>query len=342
LRKSEERFRELAENIPEAFWVTSPDFNRMIYISPAYETIWGRTSKSLYENPRSWIDNIHPDDRDRVTTTLEDHIQGKADFEEEYRIIRPDGTERWIIDHAYSIKGKSGLTDHIIGVAKDITERKRAEEQIKSSLKEKEVLLREIHHRVKNNMQIMASLLRLQSEGIKDKHLLDLFNESQNRIKSMALIHEDLYQSKDFARIDFEQYTRTLTGRLISSYGVDPNRIIASVNIDNVFLDVDKAIPCGLILNELFTNSLKYAFPVDKFGANLKDKKGEIRIDCHSNSAEHTLVFSDNGVGFPENIDFHKTETLGLDLVKSLTRQLGGTIELNRNNGTEFTITFGV
>jgi two-component sensor histidine kinase len=191
-------------------------------------------------------------------------------------------------------------------------------------------------------MQIMASLLRLQSEGIKDKHLLDLFNESQNRIKSMALIHEDLYQSKDFARIDFEQYTRTLTGRLISSYGVDPNRIIASVNIDNVFLDVDKAIPCGLILNELFTNSLKYAFPVDKFGANLKDKKGEIRIDCHSNSAEHTLVFSDNGVGFPENIDFHKTETLGLDLVKSLTRQLGGTIELNRNNGTEFTITFGV
>jgi two-component sensor histidine kinase len=189
-------------------------------------------------------------------------------------------------------------------------------------------------------MQIMASLLRLQSEGIKDKHLRDLFDESRNRIKSMALIHEDLYSGKDLARIDFGQYTRKLTGRLISAYEVDPNRIITSVNIDNVFLGVDTAIPCGLIINELFTNSLKYAFPVDKFGVNLKDKKEEIRIGCHSNSAEHTLVFSDNGVGLPEDINFQKTETLGLDLVKSLTRQLGGTIKLNRNSGTEFTITF--
>ena len=220
----------------------------------------------------------------------------------------------------------------------DITERKRAEEQINASLKEKEVLLKEIHHRVKNNMQIMASLLRLQSEGIKDKHLLDLFNESHNRIKSMALIHEDLYSGKDLARIDFDQYTRKLTGRLIKSLGVDPNRIITNVNIDNVFLGVDTAIPCGLIINELFTNSLKYAFPLDK----LKDKKGGIRIDCHSNSTEHTLVFSDNGVGLPEDIDFHKTDTLGLELVRTLVNQLKGTIELNRNNGTEFKITFRV
>ncbi len=222
----------------------------------------------------------------------------------------------------------------------EVAERKKAEDQIKASLKEKEVLLKEIHHRVKNNMQIMASLLRLQSEGIKDKHLLGLFEESRNRIKSMALIHEDLYSGKDLGRIDFDQYTRKLTGRLMKSFGVDSSRIITSVKIDNVFLGVDTAIPCGLIINELFTNSLKYAFPVDKFGVSLKDKKGEIRIDCHSNSAEHTLVFSDNGVGLPEDIDIQETETMGLDLVRSLTRQLGGTIELNRNDGTEFTIIF--
>ena len=231
-----------------------------------------------------------------------------------------------------------------------LIERMRAEEKIKASLKEKEVLLKEIHHRVKNNMQVMASLLRLQSREIKDKHLLDLFNESQNRIKSMALIHEDLYQGKDLAGIDLNQYTRKLTGRLTMSYGVDPNRIITSVNIDNVFLGVDKAIPCGLILNELFTNSLKYAFPhiitdVEHILEEDDDRersmnKGEIRIDCHYNSDEYTLVFSDNGVGLPEDLDFHKMETLGLDLVRTLVEQLKGTIELNRSGGTEFTITF--
>jgi PAS domain S-box-containing protein len=236
------------------------------------------------------------------------------------------------------IKDLKGTITNFVAVKEDITERKIADERIKASLKEKEVLLKEIHHRVKNNMQIMASLLRLQSEGIKDKHLLDLFNESQNRIKSMALIHEDLYQGKDLARIDFDQYTRKLTGRLMKSFGVDPNRIITSTNIDNVFLGVDTAIPCGLIINELFTNSMKYAFPLDKF----KDKKGQVRIDCHSNNAEYTLVFSDNGVGLPEDIDFHKAETMGLDLIRTLVGQLGGNIELNRNNGTEFTITFTV
>ena len=221
-------------------------------------------------------------------------------------------------------------------MAKEIVMRKKAEEQIKASLQEKEVLLQEIHHRVKNNMQIMASLLRLQSKGVKDKHLLDLVNAYQNRIKSMALIHEDLYRGKDLGRIDLEQYTRTLTDRLTKAYEVAPNRILTSVNIDNVLLGVDTAIPCGLIINELFTNSLKYAFPIDKF----KDKKGEICIECHSNNTEHTLVFSDNGVGLPEDIDIQETKTMGLDMIVSLVKQLKGTIEFNRDNGTEFKISF--
>ena len=221
-------------------------------------------------------------------------------------------------------------------MAEEIVMRKEAEEQIKASLQEKEVLLQEIHHRVKNNMQIMASLLRLQSKGVKDKHLLDLVNAYQNRIKSMALIHEDLYRGKDLGRIDLEQYTRTLTDRLTKAYEVAPNRILTSVNIDNVLLGVDTAIPCGLIINELFTNSLKYAFPIDKF----KDKKGEICIECHSNNTEHTLVFSDNGVGLPEDIDIQETKTMGLDMIVSLVKQLKGTIEFNRDNGTEFKISF--
>ena len=247
-----------------------------------------------------------------------------------------ENLEQRVVERTEEVKGKN------VQLTKEIAERKKAEEQIKASLKEKEVLLKEIHHRVKNNMQIMASLMRLQSEEIEDKHLLGLFNESRNRIQSMALIHDDLYQGKDLGSIDFDQYTRKLTGRLVKSFGVDPNRIIVSVNIDNVFLGVDTAIPCGLIINELFTNSLKYAFPLDKFGVSLKDKKGQIRIDCHSNSPEHTLVFSDNGVGLPEDIDIREAETMGLELVTTLVGQLGGNIELNRNNGTEFTITFRV
>ncbi|MCP5007149.1 MAG: hypothetical protein GY941_24885 [Planctomycetes bacterium] len=251
-----------------------------------------------------------------------------------------DGNELWFHSTLVPVNDDEGRIDYIIIVSNDITERKRSEDQIKASLKEKEVLVQEIHHRVRNNMQLMASMLRLQSEEIKDKSLLELFNESLNRIKSMALIHEDLYSDQDLAMIDLGQYAQQLTVRLISSYGVDPDKIITSVNMYNVFLGVDKAIPCGLILNELFTNSLKYAFPVNKFGVNLKDQKGEIRIDGCLNGNEYTLVFSDNGLGMPEDIDLQKPKKLGLDLVKSLTRQLGGTIELNRNNGTEFKIIF--
>lgn len=148
IQKSEERFRELAENIPSVFWVATPDFNRITYASPAYEIVWGRTCKSLYEHPKSWRDSIHPDDRDRVTAALEDHIQDKAVFEEEYRIVRPDGSTHWIRDRAFSIKTGPGTTDHIIGIAEDITERKNTEERLKETtveLKDKNENLERFH-----------------------------------------------------------------------------------------------------------------------------------------------------------------------------------------------------
>lgn len=356
LRKSEEGFRELAENIPEAFWVTSPDFKRIIYLSPAYETIWGHTCKSLYEHPDSWIDNVHSDDRDRVAAALENHTQGKADFTEEYRIIRPDGSERWIVDCAYSIKGKSGLIDHIIGVAKDITERKKAEEQIKASLREKEVLLKEIHHRVKNNMQIVSSLLNLQSESVDDESTRQIFKKSQNRVKSMALVHEKLYQTEDLSSIDFGEYTRSLTARLLHSFGDNTNGIQLVIDIDEVFLDVNKAIPCGLIINEIVSNSFKHAFPDSTTGAdkNKFEGNGVIKVSMRKNADPVSrtsadvdtgiieLVVGDNGIGLHEGLDFRKTKTLGMELVITLVDQLDGSIEYVNNGGTEFKITFRV
>jgi two-component sensor histidine kinase len=216
----------------------------------------------------------------------------------------------------------------------EIAERKRVEEQIKASLEEKEVLLKEIHHRVKNNLQVISSLLYLQSKSIKDKAALQMFQESQNRVRSMAFIHERLYQSQDLARVDFAEYVRSLTNYLFRSYGVSMDVIQLKINIDNVPLSIDTAIPCGLIVNELVSNSLKYAFP--------DGKGGEIRIELGSDGDNRfALMVSDDGVGLPEDVDFRKTESLGLQLVNNLSvAQLEGAIDLDRSGGTTFRITF--
>jgi len=216
---------------------------------------------------------------------------------------------------------------------REITERKRAEEQIKASLKEKEVLLKEIHHRVKNNLQAISSLLYLQSKNIVDERTLEMFQDGRNRVRSMALVHERLYQSGDLARVDFAEYTQSLANSLFRSYGVNSNIIKLKINVDGVFLGIDTAIPCGLIINELVSNSLKHAFP--------NGREGEIRIElCSDNDGQFTLMVSDNGVGFPENLDFRNTKSLGLQLVNTLVAQLEGTVELDRSGETAFRITF--
>lgn len=218
-------------------------------------------------------------------------------------------------------------------VLRDITERKRTEEQVKTSLREKEVLLREIHHRVKNNLQIISSLLSLQSSRIKDEKYVEMFKESQNRIKTMALIHEKLYQSQDIADIDFEKYVRSLVNGLIYSYGVDTEVITVEMEVEDIPLGIDAVIPCGLIINELVSNALKYAFP--------PGRKGTVKIVLHSLSDKIQLVVSDDGVGIPEEVDFRTTESLGLRLVTILAEdQLGGKISLDRSNGTAFSIIF--
>ena len=216
---------------------------------------------------------------------------------------------------------------------REIDERKRVEERIKASLREKEILLKEIHHRVKNNLQIISSLLNLQSEYIKDKQALVVFKESQNRVRSMALIHERLYQSEDLSRIEFGEYLRNLANHLFRSYGVNSNTIELKIRVDDASLGIDAAIPCGLIMNELISNSLKYAFS--------ERKEGEICIDFGSdNDGTFILTVSDNGVGFPEDLDFRSTGSLGLQLVRMLTEQFNGTIELDRSSGTKFKIKF--
>jgi two-component sensor histidine kinase len=210
--------------------------------------------------------------------------------------------------------------------------RKHAEDQIIASLKEKEVLLKEIHHRVKNNMQIISSLLKIQETKLKDQSIIKAFQESQNRIRSMAMIHEKLYKSEDLARIDIGKYIKSLATDLFWTYNISPDTITLKIRVKNVFLDINLAIPCGLIINELVSNSLKYAFP--------DGRKGEIVIDFKYKNKKYYLTVSDNGVGFPKKVDFENMESLGLQLVNLLSKRIGGDIKLNFIGGTSVQVSF--
>lgn len=230
-------------------------------------------------------------------------------------------------------KEQTEAANHALQI--EIVERQRAEEQIKTSLQEKEVLLKEIHHRVKNNLQIISSLLNLQSRVIANPEALTVFKESQNRVRSMALIHEKLYQSKDLAKIDFEAYARELTNYLFRAYHNGAAPVTLNVNVSNVFLNIETAVPCGLIVSELVSNALKYAFP--------DGRAGEINIDLYPSSNNiYTLIVADNGVGLPPAVDLRQVATLGFRIVQTLTDQLGGTITLPNAGGATFIITLPI
>ncbi|HEY9877117.1 MAG TPA: histidine kinase dimerization/phosphoacceptor domain -containing protein [Leptolyngbyaceae cyanobacterium] len=220
-------------------------------------------------------------------------------------------------------------------VQNELTERTRAEEQLKVSLREKESLLKEIHHRVKNNLQIISSVLRLQSDFVRDEKVMALFNDSQNRIRSMALIHEKLYQSRDLLRISMSEYIRDLTNNLLSSYVARSQKVGLMVDADSIWLNIDTAIPCGLIINELVSNALKHAFPTTS------NQKNNVWVTINrTDDSCFVLTVRDNGIGFPDNLDFRNTESLGLELVCIFTEQLEGSLELTKDQGTQFIVTF--
>jgi len=240
---------------------------------------------------------------------------------------------RWLYVAADPIIGPDGALAGAVHIMSDITARKQAEEALKSSLAEKEILLREIHHRVKNNMQVMISLLNLQAQANPDPAVAALLKESQNRIRTMAIVHEKLYRSSDLSRIDFSDYIESLAVHLFQFYAADLRRIRLRRVTEAVSLDINSAIPCGLILNELISNALKYAFP--------GGRNGEILIEFGRRPDEQfALSVRDDGVGFPAGFDLNETKTLGLQIVKLLVGQIDGAIELRREGGTEFRIVF--
>lgn len=456
LRHSEERFRQLVDNIESVFWMSDAKMNETIYVSPASEKIWGRSCESLYARPQAFFDLIHLEDINHVIAALPNISQGK--YNQQYRIIKPDGEICWIHTRAFPIRDERGEIYRIAGISEDITDRKQAEEvlqqqaqiiqqiraaliltdiqqniifwnrgaeqiygytaaevlgqpisllyppdkqccfpqsaqklllekgeyqieakawkksgeeidifmslsllknlegivtgtvgyswditdrkqienQMRASLAEKEVLLKEIHHRVKNNLQIVSGFLYLQSRYVEDEQTLQVLTESQNRIQAMAVLHEKLYGSENLDRLDFEDYMQTLAQNAFLSYRINTGIITLKIHSERIWLDIDRAIPCGLIVNELVSNALKHGFP--------QGQSGEITVDFHSLENDTLeLAVSDNGIGLKADFDWSTQKSLGMRLVYSLaTKQLDGAIEAIRDKGTKIKITFSL
>jgi PAS domain S-box-containing protein len=251
--------------------------------------------------------------------------------------VNLQGETYWFMDQSYPIRDSAGNVMAVATISRNITERKRAEKQIRASLREKEVLLQEIHHRVKNNLNVIASLLDLQADTVQDPVALRAFADSRRRIRSMALIHEKLYRSPDLASIGADEYVQEVVDYLAGAYAGGGQPVTLKVQVEDVPLDIDTAIPCGLIINELVANALAHAFP----GDGAKAEPSEVTVDLRADDGRYLLTVSDNGVGLPPDLDFRNTQSLGLQLVNLLTEQLQGTITLDRSGGTSFTIAFG-
>lgn len=332
MRYSIERKR--AENERDRFFTLSLDMLCVATMSgyfkrlnPVFERTLGYTAEELQAKP--FIEFVHPDDREATLEQSRRLSTGQTTVCFENRYICKDGRSKWLSWTA-SPYLEEGL---VYAVARDITESKEQERKIRGSLEEKELLLKEIHHRVKNNMQVVSSLLQLQSGYIKEPEFRAMFAESQDRIKSMALIHEKLYQSRDLTRIDFGEYVRSLVRMIARSYPTKSGNVEMEVRSDPVFLNIDTGVPVGLILNELLSNTYKHAFP--------GERRGKVQVALLDRSeGGFELRIKDDGIGLPSDFSLNNTQSLGLRLVRILTEQISASLEFEGTQGAEFRLTF--
>lgn len=320
LEKERRRFFDVLETMPVMVCILDPDYN-IIYANQSFKAKFGEShGRPCYEY---CFGLEEPCDFCEVFTVLE---TGQPHH---WEVSAPDGTAIEVHDYPYTDYDGSPL---VLEVDIDVTEYREAQNSLSDALNEKKILIREIHHRVKNNMQIIASLLNLQKSFVDDQNTNNVLKESQNRIKSMAMVHERLYQSPDLTHINISEYIGKLVVDLFYSYSIFDDQVTVTLEIDDLNLNVETAIPCGLLINEIVSNSLKYAFP--------ESRKGNLSISLKARDKWNELIISDDGVGFPEELDFKNTTTLGLQLVNNLVEQLEGEIILDRSQSTSFKIRF--
>jgi len=330
-QETTERFRAILEATTDMVGMADK-FGRLFYVNGAGRDLLGLAPDEPLTGLR--LPDVHaPWAADLVALEGLPLAMIEGAWQGETAVLSRNGPEVPASELILAHKSPSGSVEFLSTIIRDMSEQKEAEVRIKASLEEKEVLLKEIHHRVKNNLQIVSSLLQLQASYIKDTDALQIFEESRDRIKSMALIHEQLYQSNDLAQIDFPEYLRSLLNMVLSAHRSNRTRVDTKLHVDPVSLDLDTAIPVGLITNELVTNSLKYAFA----GRSV----GEISVRLtKSETGDFLLMVSDNGVGLPEKFNFDKATSLGLRLVRILTKQMRARLEISNGMGTEFRVYF--
>jgi PAS domain S-box-containing protein len=329
LSESEERFRGIFENATIGLYRTTPE-GQILIANPTLVRMLGYSSFKELKMRDLNKEGYEPD---FPRSEFQKRIESEGEvIGLESAWTKKDGPTIYVRESARAIRDKTGKILYYEGTVEDITERKIAEQQIQRDLKEKTMLLTEIHHRVKNSLQLVSSLLHLQALKITDEHILDLFNQNRNRIFMMARVYEKLYRSENFSVIDYKEYLEDVLNQLYQSSGLS-QRVSLKLDVKNVILGLDDAIPTALIVNELFTNSIKHAFP--------GDRKGRIEVSFHMLDEEtYELVYRDNGVGLPAGVDFDSTEVLGLNLVKDLAHQIQGAATLKSNDWTTFRITF--
>jgi PAS domain S-box-containing protein len=333
LEESEERFRNTFEQAAVGIAHVAPD-GKFLRVNNKFCNIIGYTQKDISE--RTFQDFTHPADLDtdlkNVNQILDKAIQT---YSREKRYLHKNGSIVWINLTVNLLRELDGKPKYFIGIVEDISQRKQAEERIKSSLKEKETLLHEIHHRVKNNMQVINSLLNLQSNNIQDQHVKSILKDSQSRVYAMSAIHESLHGSERLSEINLMNYLTKITTSIFQTYATDHQKVKLNNNVEEVPISLNQAYPLGLTINELISNSLKYAFP--------DERKGEINVNLKELDKKVELTVMDDGIGIPDGLDWKNSKSLGLKLIRTLVEnQLDGSIDLDNTNGTKFTIKFNI
>lgn len=330
LRDSEARFHMMADTAPVMVWMADPE-QGCTFFNKRWLEFTGRTLEE--EIGSGWFSGIHAQDQPRCRDTYQEAILQQQPFTMEYRLRRADGAYRWIVDTGVPRFEPDGALSGYIGSCIDLTERKEMEDELRKALKEKESLLREVHHRVKNNLQVISSLLNLQMATIKDAQVAQLFKECQVRISSIALLHDTLHRSNDLSSINMPEYLRTLIGHVCRSYGVDPSHLMLELAAEDIAFDVDTGLTCGLIVDELLTNCLKHAFP--------NGRSGRITVELRAEEGKGFLLrVSDDGIGLPHDGVLNNPDSLGLELVSLMADKLEGTVSLQSGMGTEWYVRF--
>lgn len=338
LKESQQFIQRIADTTPSILYIYDIEEQRNVYCNQTITSILGYTPEQIQAMGKSLLQKvIHPEDLLRIKHYYESIYSNQFDelFMIEYRMTDVHGNCKWFYSQeTVFLRNPDRTVKQTLGNASDITQLKEVEMCLQSSLVEKEFLLREVHHRVKNNLSIIDSLLSMQARYISDAESLKLLSDSQQRIHTMSLIHEQLYQSQDMGKVDFYEYLQRLASNLYSSINAYKNQIELRLDIHPILLNIDIAISLGLIINELLTNSFKHAFP------NLKEGLIEVTFQRSSVDQKLHLIIQDDGIGIPNDIDFHSTNSLGLRLVRILTQQLRASLQVSSTSGTSFYFTF--